>query len=118
MARAAEPAGTLIYDDGCAFCRAVAAAIRLRDRARRLRLVPATTAAPALAAAGLNPEAARREVWFLSPDGRSCSGAAVLAPIARALPRWRRIAPLLEFRIVALLVAGLWILLKQFRHEL
>lgn len=96
----------------------MAASIRRRDRAGLLRLLPATAAAPVLAAAGLDPEAARREVWFLAPDRRPLSGAALLAPIARALPRWRKIAPLLELRAVAWLVAGLWILFKQLRHEL
>jgi hypothetical protein len=81
-------------------------------------VVPFSEAVFLLARAGIDREAAQRDVWFLASDRAPVRGVAVLAPIARRLPRWRRLAPLLGIRLIALVFAGLWLLLKQLRHEL
>jgi hypothetical protein len=80
--------------------------------------VPFGEAVFQLARAGVGAGQARRDVWFLVPDAAPVHGVAVLGPIARRLPRWRRLAPLLRARPIAMIFAGLWLLLKQLRHEL
>jgi predicted DCC family thiol-disulfide oxidoreductase YuxK len=110
--------GTLVFDDDCPLCSAVARTIEGRNADGLIALVPFSEAVFQLARAGIASGAARRDVWFLVPDGPAVRGVAVLAPIARRLPRWRRLAPVLGIRPVAMIFAGLWILLKQFRHEL
>jgi hypothetical protein len=80
--------------------------------------VPFGEAVFQLARAGIDGDRARRDVWFFAPGSPPVRGVAVLGPIARRLPRWRRLAPLLGVRPIAIMFAVLWLLLKQFRHEL
>jgi hypothetical protein len=80
--------------------------------------VPFGEAVFQLARAGIDGGQARRDVWLLVPGSSPVRGVAVLGPIARRLPRWRRVAPLLAARPIAMMFAFLWLLLKQFRHEL
>jgi hypothetical protein len=80
--------------------------------------VPFGEAVFELARAGIDGSQARRDVWLLAPGSPPVRGVAVLGPIARRLPRWRRLAPVLALRPIAIVFAVLWLLLKQFRHEL
>ena len=109
----------LVFDDRCRLCSKAADSVRRRDRAARIRLVPASALAddPAVAP-GLTPEAARREVHLFAPGAKVRKGVEVVAPIAGALPRWRWLAPLLRRFPFSHLVAAAWLLLKQLRHEI
>lgn len=107
-----------MFDDSCRLCAAIASAIAARDVHGEIALVAASEALFVLTRFAVDPRAARKDVWFLVPGEPPVRGVAVLAPLAHRLPRWRRVAPALRFRPVALLVTGMWLLLKALRHEL
>jgi predicted DCC family thiol-disulfide oxidoreductase YuxK len=107
----------LVYDDACPLCRSIAESIRRRDRDGRIELVPAGRAGDLLVRHGLAADASRREVHLFLPDGTALRGIDVVAPVVAALPRWSWLAPLLRVWPFSHLLAGAWLLAKQFRHQ-
>ncbi len=96
----------------------IAESIRRRDRLGNITLARRSEAAQLLGSRGVTPEAAEREVHLLLPDGRTLTGLRVVPVLAAALPRWRRVAPLLRIWPFSHLLVVAWLLLKQLRHEM
>lgn len=114
------PAPLLIaYDASCSLCCRATLWLARRDKLGLLHLVPLRDPdllklAPELAGRPLEREIhgldlATREVW---------AGANLLRPIARRLPRWRWVAPLLAIPgLPRLLNRGyLWVAARRFRR--
>ena len=70
---------TLLYDDGCRFCRAIAEMLCRFARRRELGFLPWSSGIAEAWLAGLAPGVLDRSMHLKLPDGRLVSGNAVLA---------------------------------------
>lgn len=77
---------TVLYDDGCGFCRWSASKIASWDRARRLRFTPIRSAEGEARLDGIDPTL-RDDSWHLiTRDGRVVSAGAAVPFLLRELP--------------------------------
>ena len=106
----------LITDGDCGFCQRSAAVLVARMR-------PAAHVAPYqqldLAALGVTPTRAEREVLWVDTDGVR-GGAAAVAAVLRVSPSriWRTIGHVLAIPPVSWAAAGLYVLIARNRHRL
>lgn len=76
---------TLLYDDGCRFCRAMAEVLFRLARPRELAFLPWSAELAAGWLAGLEPALRDRSMHLKLPDGTLLSGNGVLAPTLRGV---------------------------------
>ena len=108
----------LAYDGECSLCCKSADWLRVRDHQGLIHLFPLqhpelVKMAPELAGRALHGELhgldlGTRQVW---------TGSALLAPLARRLPRWRWASPLLALPGIAPTLAWLWLKAAERRYR-
>jgi predicted DCC family thiol-disulfide oxidoreductase YuxK len=99
----------LLYDRACGFCRWSTARILAWDRRGRVRAVALQDPEADRLLPGMDPSVRMASWHLVTPDGRVCSGAAAVAPLARLLPGGPPIAYLAERFPVLTLVAYRWV---------
>ncbi len=87
---------TVLYDEGCAFCRRCVDLLRALDRRRLLTFAPIGSQAGERLLRDLSPEERYASWHLVEEDGRRYSAGAALPPLLRRLPSLRRLAPLAE----------------------
>ncbi len=90
-----DPRWTLIYEDGCGFCRTSLALVLGADRRRRLRPVALGTTEADELLADLTPDQREASWHLIAPDGRRESAGAAGPPLLRLLPGGKRPAAVL-----------------------
>jgi len=88
---------TVFYDGSCAICRTRIAIYKMEARRGELAIEWRDVSAEpeALAEHGIGPEAARRRLHVLDPDGTLLAGADAFALLWSALPGYRRLGRLI-----------------------
>ena len=87
---------TVLYDGGCALCRASADRLRRADSRRALELLDLRQAAASGRFPQIEWERARALMQAVDAQGRVFSGVDAWILAARELPRWRWLPPLLR----------------------
>ncbi|HKY32575.1 MAG TPA: DUF393 domain-containing protein [Candidatus Polarisedimenticolia bacterium] len=104
----AEGRATLLYDGDCGLCRRWVARLERRDARGLLETIPFQDPGVSSRFPALSREALEREVHLVLPGGRVERGAAALPHVLRRLPRWRRVAWVVELPGISALAGAVY----------
>jgi len=109
---------TVVFDDGCAVCRAMVSTAKRQRTTSRIEFVGASVADSRPELEVLAADAAERAVQVRMPHGELMEGAEAVGAVLMAMPTWRWVGRIAGYPGVRPLARVLYALFARVRHPL